>query len=201
MRGLFHLGVTPNIAVRPLLIVFTLTNTVTSQAYVGITQQSPEDRWDQYLLALKLGIDAPLYNDMRKHGSDIFEINEWGYAEDREDLRDLVNEAITDLNAINLQGMKTAVDKPKVVITKKTVTAKAKTSKIKAVTKSVDEKPKMAIGRASSSVKEKAIREGIAREKAEREAEKMAKIAAEADEMKALLANLDARAAGMGRRR
>lgn len=184
------------------MIVFTITNTITSQAYVGITQQTPEERWDLYLSALKLGINAPLYNDIRTHGSDVFTIEEWGYAEDREELRDLVNDAISDLDAINLQGMKTAIDKPKVVATKKTVSAsKPKTAKTKAAVKPVDQKPKMAIGRTTSSAKEKAIREGIAREKAEREAEKMAQIAAQADEMKALLASLDARAASMGKRR
>ncbi|OZG74822.1 hypothetical protein BTA51_06915 [Hahella sp. CCB-MM4] len=56
------------------------------------------------------------------------------------------------------------------------------------------EKPKLSVGRSSSSAKEKRIREAIAAEKADMESQKRSQAAAEAQEMREIMAKLDERA-------
>ena len=181
------------------MIIFTITNTITEQVYVGRTQHGSSERWNQIKAALPLGIDSPLYNDMREHGA-----SEWGFANDREELREMMVEAMEEFNAISLQGLKTALPTVKVIptATKKVKTVKAKSTNItKKAATSITEKPKLATGRTGSSIKEKNIREAIAREKADRLEKKSRQIAAEADEMKAIMAKMDARMTGAAKRR
>ena len=186
------------------MIIFTITNTITEQVYVGRTQHGSSERWNQIKAALPLGIDSPLYNDMREHGASHFSLSEWGFANDREELREMMVEAMEEFNAISLQGLKTALPTVKVIptATKKVKTVKAKSTNItKKAATSITEKPKLATGRTGSSIKEKNIREAIAREKADRLEKKSRQIAAEADEMKAIMAKMDARMTGAAKRR
>ncbi|WP_339671960.1 GIY-YIG nuclease family protein [Dasania marina] len=181
------------------MIIYTITNTITQQIYVGSTRECAYERWKQYLAAHNKDIDAALYRDMRQHGAENFSINESGFAYDMDEAREMVADTIATMDAINLQGMKTSAPALKAVISKKTtsVTRKAKPANSSSAR---SEKPKIATGRTGSSSKEKKIRDAIEQEKADRQEQRYRQIAAEADEMKAIMAKLDARTSGPAKR-
>ncbi len=179
------------------MIIFSITNDITEQTYIGTTKDCATARWKEFKSAVALNIDAPLYRDIRQHGSENFTVCEIAVAEDRQELRDLIEDALSeDFSAINLQGVKTrppANDLKPAPRKRTAITSKDAVKTTKAA------KPKLATGRTTSANKEKAIKEGIAREKAERDALKQHKVDAEAAEMKALMARLDERAGGSKR--
>lgn len=206
------------------MIVFTIINEVTDQVYVATTGKTPIARWKQFVDATPLGIKAKIYDDIREHGAESFSIAEFGVAMDREHSRELVDEAIEQFDAINLQGVKTSLD-PIIGenLARKATPAKAKksnamdlvkqalmdagtTAPAATPSKKAPEKPKKATvpkistGRAASSSKEKRIKELIAQEKLARESAQKAKASAEADEMAAIMAKIDSRASASYRR-
>lgn len=194
---------------RPILIVFTLTNDVTDEVFVGTTKDSVEERWKQYQDAAKLDHTAArLFKDIRDFGADKFTISEYAAAYDREDLKDMFEEAMDEFNGISLVGVKTTKPKPVKAVAKKiaakkstttrTTSAKATTSNAHIATKLVKEK--VSTGRTNSAAKERAIKEAIAEEKAERESQKLAKAAAEAQEMRDIMARLDNRGSTLKKR-
>ncbi len=185
------------------MIVFTITNDVTDEVYVGTTKDSVEERWKQYQDAAKLDHTAArLFKDIRDFGAEKFTVSEFAVAYDREDLKDMFDEAMDDFSGISLVGVKTIKPKPiKVAAPKKTVAKKATTSRTAGgpvTTKIV--KPKVASGRTNSAAKERAIKEAIAEEKAERESKKLAKAASEAQEMRDIMARLDNRGSSLKKR-
>jgi hypothetical protein len=188
---------------RSILIVFTITNDVTDEVYVGTTKDSVEERWKQYQEAAALDHTAArLFKDIRDFGAKSFSPSEYAVAYDREDLKDLFEEAMEEHQGISLVGVKTTKPKPvKVAAPKKTAVKKSATSKISGgpvTTKIV--KPKVASGRTNSAAKERAIKEAIAEEKAERETKKLMKASAEAQEMRDIMARLDNRGSTLKKR-
>ena len=93
------------------LIIFTITNKITSQAYVGSTRNDLLDQWEKMVAAAEQNIDYPLYEEIRIHGRDSFVVEEWDFAEDRNELLMLEKEAIESLNAQSLKGYKTSQGK------------------------------------------------------------------------------------------
>ncbi|MGK0405791.1 MAG: hypothetical protein ACJAR6_001168 [Oleispira sp.] len=189
---------------RSILIVFIITNDVTDEVYVGTTKDSVEERWKQYQEAAELDHTAArLFKDIRDFGAKSFTPSEYAVAFDREDLKDLFEEAMEEHQGISLVGVKTIKPKPiKVAAPKKTAIKKA-TTKSKAssgllTTKIV--KPKVASGRTNSAAKERAIKEAIAEEKAERESKKLMKASSEAQEMRDIMARLDNRGSSLKKR-
>ena len=185
------------------MIVFTITNDVTDEVYVGTTKDSVEERWKQYQEAAKLDHTAArLFKDIRDFGAEKFTVSEFAAAYDREDLKDMFDEAMDEFNGISLVGVKTTKPKPvKVAPVKKAAVKKSTTSRTASgpvTTKIV--KPKLASGRTNSAAKERAIKEAIAEEKAERESQKLAKAAAEAQEMRDIMARLDNRGSSLKKR-
>jgi hypothetical protein len=188
---------------RSILIVFTITNDVTDEVYVGTTKDSVEERWKQYQEAAALDHTAArLFKDIRDFGAKSFSPSEYAVAYDREDLKDLFEEAMEEHQGISLVGVKTTKPKPvKVAAPKKTAVKKSTTSKTSGgpvTTKIV--KPKVASGRTNSAAKERAIKEAIAEEKAERETKKLMKASAEAQEMRDIMARLDNRGSTLKKR-
>jgi hypothetical protein len=188
---------------RSILIVFTITNDVTDEVYVGTTKDSVEERWKQYQEAAALDHTAArLFKDIRDFGAKSFSPSEYAVAYDREDLKDLFEEAMEEHQGISLVGVKTTKPKPvKVAAPKKTAVKKStisKTSGGPVTTKIV--KPKVASGRTNSAAKERAIKEAIAEEKAERETKKLMKASAEAQEMRDIMARLDNRGSTLKKR-
>lgn len=187
------------------MIVFTLTNDVTDEVFVGTTKDSAEKRWKQYQEAAKLDHTAArLFKDIRDYGADKFTVSEYAAAYDREDLKDMFDEAMDEFDGISLVGIKTTKPKPikttqaKKASTKKTTTKSA--SKSHGPVTTIFSKPKIASGRTNSAKKERAIKEAIAEEKAERESQKLAKAAAEAQEMRDIMARLDNRGSSLKKR-
>jgi predicted nucleotidyltransferase len=188
---------------RSILIVFTITNDVTDEVYVGTTKDSVEERWKQYQEAAKLDHTAArLFKDIRDFGAEKFTPCEYAVAYDREDLKDMFEEAMDEFNGISLVGVKTTKPKPaKVATPKKTITARtASPARTTSTTTTKIAKPKVSPGRTNSAAKERAIKEAIAEEKAQREAEKLARAAAEAKEMREIMARLDSRGSTLKKR-
>jgi hypothetical protein len=175
---------------RSILIVFIITNNVTNEVYVGTTKDSVEERWKHYQQAAELDPTAArLFKDIRDFGAKSFTPSEYAVAFDREDLKDLFEEAMEEYQGSSLVGIETI--KPKPV----NVAAPQKTAVKKATSKS-----KVASGRTNSAVKERAIKEAIAEEKAERESKKLMKASSEAQEMRDIMARLDKRGSTLKKR-
>ena len=92
------------------MIAFTITNSTTEQVYVGSTRNEIDAHWETLIIAAESGVESPLYDDIRAHGPASFDIAEWGIAEDLQELRELMQDAMATFNAISLQGLRT---KPK----------------------------------------------------------------------------------------
>lgn len=190
------------------MIVFTITNEVTDEVYVGTTKDSAEERWKQYQEAAKLDHTAArFFKEIRDYGADKFTAAEYAAAYDREDLKDMFEEAMDEFNGISLVGVKTtkakpvkpaAVKKPAVKKTVASTATKTTSTGGHVATKLVKEK--VSSGRTNSAAKERAIKEAIAEEKALREAQKSAKAAAEAQEMRDIMARLDSRGSSLKKR-
>lgn len=181
------------------MIVFTVQNSISQQYYVGIATDCSTSRWNKFIAAAAYNIDAAIYDDLKEYGADNFQVSDYAVTSDREELGELLREAIVEFNASSLQGIKTAA--PVRIIAGNKGNKKTPARKSSKLVSETTKTEKIASGRTSSSKKEKSIREAIAKEKAEREQQKLAKIAAEADEMKAIMARLDARGAtAKGRR-
>ena len=99
-----------------LLIIFTVTNTLTHQIYVGSTRNDLEDQWEKMVAAAEQDLDYPLYRDIRRYGTDIFHREVYDMAESRAELAELEQNAVQELKAISLRGHKTST----VIIKKKT---------------------------------------------------------------------------------
>ncbi|MTI12522.1 GIY-YIG nuclease family protein [Sansalvadorimonas verongulae] len=97
------------------MIIFTVTNTVTSQIYVGSTRNDLEAQWERMVAAAEQNLDYPLYRDIRTHGCDAFTREIYDMADSRQELAELEQDAVDSLNAISLRGHKTST----VVIKKK----------------------------------------------------------------------------------
>ena len=97
------------------MIIFTVTNTVTNQVYVGSTRNDLEDQWDKMVAAADQNLDYPLYRDIRTHGTEAFSREIYDMAENRAELAELEQDAVDSLGAISLRGHKTST----VIIKKK----------------------------------------------------------------------------------
>ncbi|MEH6450124.1 MAG: GIY-YIG nuclease family protein [Oleispira sp.] len=190
---------------RRILIVFTITNDVTDEVYVGTTKDSVDERWKQYQEAAELDHTAArLFKDIRDFGVKSFTPSEYAVAFDREDLKDLFEEAMEEHQGISLVGVKTIKPKPvkvaapKKVAPKKTTAAKARNAHGPVTT--ILAKPKISSGRTNNASKERAIKEAISEEKAERETKKLMKASAEAQEMRDIMARLDNRGSSLKKR-
>jgi len=212
------------------MIVFTLTNQINDDVWVGTTRESSAERFEAYKEALYHGIKHQFYKDLRDFGVDNFVLDDFAVAEDRDELKDLFDEAMETYDGKSLIGVKTVktsiveskAPAPKKVATRKTasgndsdlattisvaasapVAAKTSSKKLGANGRPIAQKAsreKMSTGRTGSAKREKAIKEAILAEKAEREAAKAKKVMEEADAMKAILARLDSRGSSLRKR-
>ena len=90
------------------MIIFAITNTVTGQHYIGSTRNGLDEQWNRIVAASEMGLDYPLYRDIRIHGQQAFHREIYDTAESREELVALERTAMTDLDAISLRGHKTS---------------------------------------------------------------------------------------------
>lgn len=192
------------------MLVYTLTNNITGDVWVGTCKDSSDERFMQLQEAMALGIKAQIYKDLRDFGVQNFTVEDYAVAYDRDELKDIFDEAMDIHNGKSLIGVKTTLGKTsiaKVAPLKSSVstTAKRKTLSTSTIepkrvaTSLVNEK--IASGRTGSAKKEKLIKERLAEEKAEREAAKLKQIREQADEMAAIMARLDSRGSTVSKRR
>ncbi|WGL17331.1 hypothetical protein PVT68_03305 [Microbulbifer bruguierae] len=194
------------------MIVFTLTNEVTDDVWVGTAREgvSPEARFKQFQDALPLGIDHPFYRELKVFGPDCYSVSLFAVAEDRQELQEQVEEALDTYNAKSLAGITTVLPgatkaslskpkpKPRPGVGAAPVSAVTASPKAKRTVKPVKEK--IATGRTGSAARERAIKAGIEAEKAAMAAAKAKRAIDEADEMKRILASLDSRGSTLSRR-
>lgn len=192
------------------MIVFTLVNEVTDGVWVGTTREdvSPEARLKQFQDALELGIDHPFYEELKKFGAEAFSASLFAVAEDRTELKELVEEALEAHGGKSLVGIKTVrpgttkaalAPKPK-SRPRRTTAGKTAPSQGTSRTGAKVVKEKLSPGRTGSAARERAIKEGIEAEKAAIAAAKAKQVMDEAAEMKAILAGLDARGSTLKKR-
>lgn len=190
------------------MLVFTITNNVTEEVWVGTCKDSSDERFQQYQEAMALGIKHQFYKDLDDFGVQNFTVEDFDVADDREMLRDLFDEAMETYNGKSLVGVKTTLGKTsiaKAAPLRSTIKkAKAESEKRTQVDTSrvagpVVKKEKLPTGRTNAK-KEKLIKEKIAQEKAERESQKAKKIMEQQDEMAAIMARLDSRGSSLRKR-
>jgi len=192
------------------MIVFTITNNTTDDVWVGTCKDSSDERFQQYQEAMALGIKHRFYKDLSDFGVQNFTVEDFAVAHDREELKDLFDEAMETYEGRSLVGVKTSLGKTSIAkaaplkssLTKTRGTAtgisRAASSPAKKTTKLAKEK--ISTGRTGSAAKERLIKEKLAEEKAQRESLKSKQIMEQADEMKAILAGLDARGSTLKKR-
>jgi hypothetical protein len=99
------------------LIVFTIKNSRTDTVYIGTTKDSVDERWAQLQLAKDHGLESALYDDMRNYGIACFSIEEYDFAETREELNEMFSEAMTQYKGVSLKGMKMAIPRTAIYVT------------------------------------------------------------------------------------
>ncbi len=92
------------------LIIFTITNTVSNQVYVGSTRNDIDHHWETLLIAAESGVEAELYEDIRSSGANCFTFTEWGFADNLSEARELTADAMETFDGKSLQGL---ITKPK----------------------------------------------------------------------------------------
>ena len=180
------------------MLVYTLTNNITGDVWVGTCKDSSDERFMQLQEAMALGIKAQIYKDLRDFGVENFTVEDYAVAHDREELKDIFDEAMDIHEGKSLVGVKTTLGKTSIANaaplkssttrTRKATSSTTSTTKTKTV--AVE---KLATGRTGSAKKEKLIKEKLAEEKAAREAAKLKQVREQADEMAAIMARLDSR--------
>lgn len=93
-----------------ILIIFTITNTVSKQVYVGSTRNDIDSHWETLLIAAESGVEAELYNAIRHDGAQSFAITEYGFADNLSEARELTADALETFGGKSLQGL---ITKPK----------------------------------------------------------------------------------------
>ncbi|MGI0117265.1 GIY-YIG nuclease family protein [Zooshikella sp. RANM57] len=88
------------------MLIFTVTNKITGQVYVGTTRNQLEVQWAKIVAAAEMDLDFPLYKEILRYGTDEFSVEEWDYAESRDELAELEQEAINTYSALSLKGYK-----------------------------------------------------------------------------------------------
>ncbi len=194
------------------MIVFTITNNTTDDVWVGTCKDSSDERFQQYQEAMALGVKHRFYKDLSDFGVQNFTVDDFAVAHDREELKDVFEEAMETYEGKSLVGVKTSLGKTSIATTaplkssisksRPTLTAANRSTGLSTQPRAVAKpaKEKLASGRTGSAVKERLIKEKLAQEKADRESLKSRQIMDQADEMKAILAGLDARGSTLKKR-
>ncbi len=81
------------------MIVFSATNEVTGDVFVGSSRESLEVEWAQLISQADEGASGGFFNQLRNHGPEKFEVEAYAYAESGSELRELTREAREELSA------------------------------------------------------------------------------------------------------
>ncbi|MFT5593468.1 MAG: hypothetical protein ACI8SR_001849 [Oceanicoccus sp.] len=189
------------------MLVYTLTNNITGDVWVGTCKDSSDERFMQFQEAMALGVKEKIYKDLRDFGVQNFTVEDYALAYDREELKDIFDDAMESNNGKSLIGVKTSLGKTSIAksaplkssisntVKRKTLGTTSTSTVKKAATPA-----KLATGRTGNAKKEKLIKEKLAEEKAMRESTKSKLIMEQADEMAAIMARLDSRGSTANKR-
>lgn len=86
------------------MIVFTATSQVNHQVFVGSCRTDLEEHWITLVNQAEDGVEGPFYASIRTDGPDSFDLEEYGFAEDASEMRELVREAQADLGAQQIKA-------------------------------------------------------------------------------------------------
>ena len=81
------------------MIVFSATNEVTGDVFVGSTRESLEVEWVQLISQADEGVSGGFFNQLRNYGAEKFEVEAYAYADSGSELRELTREAREELSA------------------------------------------------------------------------------------------------------
>ncbi|MCV2402610.1 GIY-YIG nuclease family protein [Marinomonas sp. C2222] len=90
------------------MIVFKITNNITGKHYIGTSFNSGFQRFEQYVEATEVGLDFPLYNDIKEHGTAAFTVEELYETSDKKELYELESDYLSIYNGESLRGYKIA---------------------------------------------------------------------------------------------
>ena len=191
------------------MLVYTLTNNITGDVWVGTCKDSSDERFMQFQEAMALGVKEKIYKDLRDFGVQNFTVEDYALAYDREELKDIFDDAMETYNGKSLIGVKTSLGKTSIAKSaplKSSVGAPKRktlgsTTSTSSTVKKAATPAKLATGRTGNAKKEKLIKEKLAEEKAMRESKKSKQIMEQADEMAAIMARLDSRGSTVNKRR
>ena len=93
------------------MLVYTLTNNITGDVWVGTCKDSSDERFMQFQEAMALGVKEKIYKDLRDFGVQNFTVEDYALAYDREELKDIFDEAMDTYNGKSLIGVKTSLGK------------------------------------------------------------------------------------------
>ena len=95
-----------------LVIVFTATHIQSGTVYVGSARESLEATWAQLLAQADESARGDFFSRLRLEGADGFTLEEWAYAEDGKELRELLREAQLELGAQLIKAAPVKAAKP-----------------------------------------------------------------------------------------
>lgn len=104
------------------MIVFSATNEVTGDVFVGNTREGLEVEWAQLISQADEGASGKFFALIRRHGADSFEVEEYAYADSGAELRELTREARDELGA---EAIKSARRSTSSVVGKKSMSMEA----------------------------------------------------------------------------
>ncbi|BFM17684.1 hypothetical protein R50073_38670 [Maricurvus nonylphenolicus] len=104
------------------MIVFSATNEVTGDVFVGNTREGLEVEWAQLISQADEGASGKFFAQIRRHGADSFEVEEYAYADSGAELRELTREARDELGA---EAIKSARRSSSSVVGKKSMSMEA----------------------------------------------------------------------------
>ena len=81
------------------MIVFTATNKVTNEVYVGSAKDGMEEQWARLLVQADEGGAGEFLASIREFGADNFQVEMWSYADSPAESRELSRDACDELNA------------------------------------------------------------------------------------------------------
>jgi hypothetical protein len=87
-----------------LVIVYTATDEISHTVYVGSAREDLEEHWISLVNQAEDGAEGDFFTAIRQQGASKFEIEEFGFADDSSEMRELVREAQKDLGAIPIKA-------------------------------------------------------------------------------------------------
>lgn len=85
------------------MFVFTVSCDVSQDVYVGSAKESIEAQWASIVAAADEGQEGALQAAIRLHGVENFSVEEWAFAENSRELRELLSEAKETLGAKSIK--------------------------------------------------------------------------------------------------